>query len=184
MKYPELFPIFVRTVDTTVERATKLLAPERAAILDVLKQNITTAEQAAKAGRLTNQEIGKLAQEIAQGAIFADPVLENGKQQGLSEQEVKEIVTAVVEERLAAMQVKIDRRITTLSADVQQQILQLAGNDKNAQAELTELAKGYRNPERVFRAALKIVGGFIPGAQGIVAIIDAANELFGPPDVH
>ena len=182
VRYPDIFPRFVQAVDARVAQATRLINPQRAAVLDVLKQNIATAEQAAKEGRLTNQDLGRLAQEIAQGAILVDPVLQNAKQQGLSEQQVKTIVATVVEERLAGYQVAENRRIAAVaSAEVQKQIQQIAGNDKQAQEKLKKAVRGFRDPERVLRAALSIVRGFVPGAEGVAAVIEAADDLFGPP---
>ena len=194
IQHPEFFPPFVEAVDETIDKATKILNPQGTALKEVLRQNIVSAEQAAQQGTLTQADIIRIAQEAARSEVLTDPVIQGAIRQGVSEQQVKEIVTVVVEEKLANMQIRIDNRflgidrridgITLNEIRLQKQIQQLAGNDKKAQAELHELAKGYKNPERVFKAALDIAAGFIPGAQGVVAILQAINDLFGPPDIH
>lgn len=151
-------------------------------IFESLDAALHSAEQKAKQGKLSDKQAKEVAQKVANNATSISPVLEDAVEKGLSEQKLKEIVKAVIEERLAGYQTSENRRIAAFtSAEVQRQIQQIAGNDRQVQEKLKRTVRGFRDPERVLRAGLSIARGFLPGAEGVVAVIEAVNDLFGPP---
>lgn len=182
MRDLSLFPQVVTAVDAIIEQATKAADPSRAFMIDLFQTRLAQARQDAAAGRIGLIEIQQIAQDAAVNAVATNPTLQSiASTRGATREQVQEIVAAVVEERLAALQANVNR-IDINTANLQREIEQIAGNNMQDQQALRDAVKGFRDPERVLRAALHIAGGFIPGVQGIIAIIEATNDLFGPTE--
>lgn len=174
---PTIFEYFVRGVDSLIERATTQLDNPRLVMRQALQNNLDYVAQAVAEGRVNEQQIAQVARGTAEALIPISQPIQEAVQQGLTEDQVRGIVIAVIEERLAAM---VDRRVqVAVTAEVQRAIQQLTP-DPEVQLRLQEAVQSERDPNRVLQAVLHIAGGFIPGVQGVIAVIEAVNDLFGP----
>lgn len=121
--------------------------------------------------------------EIVDEAIREHPVIKRLEAEGVTKGQLRTLVEAVIDTHQPSKpgdRRKKGRQLT--DAEIASTVDRYGGTNPEARSAIEqfirERVKTATDPERVLAALLAIIGGFVPGAAKIVAIVQAANILF------
>lgn len=187
LQYPALFPILVAGINKlaggTLEQTLTATETMRTSFASHILEETTgiagvQIQGEGPAGQYTEEQIRALVDD----AVARNPRIIRLEQEGVSRTELASLVRAIIEqdqptERRDGYQDEVD--VEAAYAILQE----AAGGNPAAQQAVDEFIQRKiiraRNPEFILRSALKIVAGFVPGAQGIVAVLEVINDWLG-----
>lgn len=182
LQNPQLFPRFVEGVNNlfssrTEQELGKLNAREKAIGLRILKETAAASIPGATVNLPTDQPLTPAqVRGIVDQAIAANPRILRLEQEGASKGDLRELMTALMETTARDTRRSHDRQ------DLQQAyaiLRQKAQGNPEAQQAVEAFIKNSPNltdPERVLKVLVDIVGGFVPGAHGVITLVEALND--------
>ncbi len=186
VRYPQLFAVFRSTVNGLLQGVIDVHEGgidymQRHIAGNLLQDTLTASIPGALVNFPAEQGLSQQQIELIIGKALAENQrIQQIEQQGVTKGDLQNLLVALME---------TTARDTTRTHDSVDQITayaqlrSLAGNNPRAQQAVEAFITNnvnLRDPQRIIQSVLKIVGGFVPGAQGVVALLEALNEWTKP----